>query len=171
MIGPRLSSVLLCALLALLPGCQSYRLGTSAQLSFRSLYIAPITMRALLPQAQPILSTHVREAFARDGRVTLVNDAGQAEATLQILVRDYHREVATVRPGDTGLARKFQVTLTAEATLIDNRTGQPLFESRPIVSTRDVFTDRGQQQAEYQILPLLAQDLAQKTAHAVLDTW
>jgi hypothetical protein len=128
-------------------------------------------MHALVPQAQPILGNSLREAFIHDGRATVVNDAAGADATLQITVRDYHRTVATVLPGDTGLARKFVVTLEAAATLTDNRSGQALFKDRPLVVQRDVFTDSGQQQAEYQILPLLAQDLAQKAAHAVLDTW
>jgi len=40
-----------------------------------------------------------------------------------------------------------------------------------MIVKRDVYTDSGQQQAEYQILPLLAEDLAAKASHAVLDTW
>lgn len=154
----------------LFAGCAGYQLGTGGSLAFRSLHVAPVTMRALIPQAQSILTDAVRDAFARDGRVTLA-PTPDADAILTITVRNYHREVATVRPGDTGLARKFIVTLTAEATLVKNATGEEYFHQRMIEVKRDVFTDSGQQQAEYQILPLLAQDLAEKARHAVLDTW
>jgi len=152
-------------------GCGHYQLGTTGKLSFATLHVAPVTMRTLVPQADPIIGTQLREAFVRDGRVRLANSPDAAEATLQLTVRDYRRDVATVRPGDTGLARKFTVTLSADATLIDNRTGAVLFQDREIVARRDLFTDSGQLQAEYQLLPLLAQDLAARTAHAVLDTW
>ena len=61
--------------------------------------------------------------------------------------------------------------MTAEATLTDNRNGKDLFTARKLTVKRDAYTDSGQQQAEYQILPLLAEDLAAKVSHAVLDTW
>jgi len=159
------------AVLSLIVGCSSYQLGTTGKLSFATLHVAPVKMVALVPQAEPIISTQLRTAFINDGRLRLENSPDTAEATLLIVVKNYHREVATVRPGDTGLARKFIVTMTAEASLTDNRNGQPLFTKRKLIVKRDVYTDSGQQQAEYQILPLLAEDLAAKASHAVLDTW
>lgn len=152
-------------------GCSHYRLGTEAQPGFSTLSIEPVTVKALIPQSAPIFSTQVREAFIRDGRVAVTDFGGTADATLSIVVKTYDREVATVRPGDTGLARKFIITVTAEATLHDNRSGQDLFARRPLVLKRQLYTDSGQNQAEYQLLPLLAQDLADKAKHAVLDVW
>lgn len=159
------------ALVLLCTGCSHYQLGTEGKLTFATLHVAPVTMRTLIPQAEPILGTQLREEFIRDGRVRLENSSEDADATLRLTVRDYRRDVATVRPGDTGLARKFTVTLQADATLVDNRTGTMLFQDRPITVRRDLFTDGGQLQAEYQLLPHLAQELAARTAHAVLDTW
>lgn len=152
-------------------GCAHYQLGTSAELEFGTLYVVPVKMVALVPQAEPVITAQLRSAFVRDGRVELSNSETLADATLTVIVRDYHREVATVRSGDTGLARKFIVTLTAEATLTDNRSGKVYFKNRPLVAKRDLYTDSGQQQAEYQLLPMLAEDLAAKASHAVLDTW
>ena len=83
----------------------------------------------------------------------------------------YEREVAAASATDTGLARKFALNLRANCTLTDNRSKQPLFTNRPIRVTRDAFTDSGQLQAEYQTLPLLADALADRVAHAVLDVW
>ncbi|MFI5356025.1 MAG: LPS assembly lipoprotein LptE, partial [Opitutales bacterium] len=152
-------AVLLAALLGT-AACSHYQLGTAGRLAFTSLYVEPPDMRALVPEAQPVIGRAVRTAFIHDGRVALTDSATDADATLRLIVRDYHRDVATVRPDDTGLARKFRITLGADATLIDNRTGKVLFKDRRLVAQRDIFTDSGQLQAEYQILPLLAQDLA-----------
>jgi hypothetical protein len=161
----------LCVAIAGLAGCSHYQLGTGGALAFRTIYVAPIENKTLLPQARALVSTVLREELLRDGRVTLVNAPEQADATLSLVLSDYHRDVATVRPGDTGLARKFALTLAATITLRDNRTGKNLFEQRPVNAVQDAYTDSGQLQSEYQALPLLAGALAKKVAHAALDVW
>ena len=152
-------------------GCASYRLGTGSTLKFSTLYIAPITSEALIPQAQALVTTQLRAAFIRDGRVTLVDSAAAADAVLNVTLTTYSRSVAVSRPDDTGLARRFDVTLQAKATLTDNRTKQPYFSARPLDAKRGVFTDSGLVPSEYQALPLLAELLASEAVHAVLDTW
>jgi len=166
-------SLLLCAAACFLctAGCANYQLGTGTALAFRTLYIEPVGNQTQLPQSQPLLSTRLRETFARDGRVALTNSASAADATLTVVINLYQREVAVVREGDTGLARKFNVTLGAICTLRENRTGRLIFENRPITAMREVFTDSGQLQAEYQTLPLLAEALSAKVAHAALNVW
>jgi hypothetical protein len=168
----RLASVL-CLLLSVLglAGCSHYRLGTGGTLTFRTLYITPVANKTLLPQAQALVSTQLRETFARDGRVSLVSSPEAADATLTVVINDYHRDVAAVREGDTGLARKFNLVLGASCTLRDNRAAKTLFAERPVNATREAFTDGGQLQAEYQALPLLADALSAKIAHAALDVW
>ena len=166
-------SFFLAALAVLFAGtaCSHYQLGTGATPSFRTLHIEPVANKTLLPQAQAIVSTRLRETFARDGRVGLANSAAGTDATLTVTINEYRREIAAVREGDTGLARKFNVTLGVACTLRDNRTGKVIFENRPVTAVREVFTDSGQLQAEYQTLPLLAEALASKVMHAALDVW
>lgn len=158
-------------LLFSLTGCAHYQLGTGNALAFRTLYVEPVANKTMLPQSQALVSTRVRETFARDGRVQLTNSAAGTDATLTIVLNDYRRDIAAVREDDTGLARKFNVTLGALCTLRDNRSGKILFENRPVNAVREVFTDSGQLQSEYQTLPLLAEALAAKIAHTALDVW
>jgi hypothetical protein len=154
-----------------LGGCAHYQLGTGGTLAFHTLYAAPIENKTLLPQAHAIVSTALREELLRDGRITLVDSPDQADATLSLVITDYHRDIATVRSDDTGLARKLALTLRATVTLRDNRTGRDLFSQRPVDAEHDAYTDSGQLQSEYQVLPLLAGALAKKVAHATLDVW
>ncbi|MEN9661507.1 MAG: hypothetical protein RL324_456 [Verrucomicrobiota bacterium] len=156
---------------ALLAGCSHYGLGTGVALPFHSVYIAPVENRSDAPAAAALMSTLLRSEFLRDGRVQLVNSPEAAEATLALVLTGYSRVAATARPGDTGLARKFAVTLSGKLTLQDNRSGKVLFSGRPVDGVRDVFTDSGQLPAEAQALPDLAGDLAKKVAHAALDVW
>lgn len=156
---------------ALIAGCAHYRLGTGAGPGFRTIFVEPVANRTLLPQAQSLLSTQLRESLARDARVQLVNSAAGADATLTVTIDGYRREIAAVREGDTGLARKFNITLGVSCTLRDNRGSRTIFENRPVSAMREAFTDGGQLQSEYQVLPLLAESLAAKIVHAALDVW
>ncbi len=152
-------------------GCGHYQLGTTGQLRFSTLYVAPVVNKTMLPQAQAIVSTQLREALLHDGRVSLANSPAEADATLTVVLEDYHRDVRSAREDDTGLARKFALTLGAKCTLRDNRGSRDLFAGRAVSVSRDAFTDGGQLQSEYQALPLLAEALADKVSHAVLDVW
>ncbi|MBI5381729.1 MAG: hypothetical protein HZA31_07505 [Opitutae bacterium] len=162
----------LLALLAvgLLPACSHYRLGTSGTLAFHSVYIVPVESDTQLPQVRALVGTQLRETFIRDGRVALANSATDAEATLEVRLKGYQRDASVARADDTGLARKFNVVLTAECTL-RTRAGKVLFEKRQVQVQRDAYTDSGQLQSEYQTLPLLADALAKQVAHVVLDVW
>jgi hypothetical protein len=168
---PRLPVFCLLSAVLCLPGCAHYQLGTEGKLGFTTLYVAPVANKTLLPQAQAIVSTQLREAFIKDARVTLVDSAADADATLSVTITDYHREVTAAREDDTGLARKFALTLGTTCTLRDNRSGKELFAKRAVSVQRDAYTDSGQLQSEYQTLPLLADALAQKISHTVLDVW
>ncbi len=154
-----------------LAGCAHYRLGTGAEPGFSSIYIAPVAVETMLPQAQAVAGTAIREAFARDGRVRLAENSAEAEVVLKVTLVGYDREVATVRADDTGRARRFDVSLRARCTLTDRRTGRTLFADRVFTAKRGIFTDSGQQQAEYENLPLLAADLARQLLGGTLDTW
>lgn len=152
-------------------GCSNYQLGTGTTLKFSSLYVAPVTSEALLPQARVLVNTQVREALLRDGRVTLADSPEQADAVLTLVLSSYNRQVVVSQEEDTGRARRFDVTLVAHATLVDNRTKEHYFTQRPLEVKRGIFTDSGLVPAEYEGLPLLAESLAERTVHAVLDTW
>jgi hypothetical protein len=155
----------------LITACAHYQLGTSGRLAFTTLFIEPVENKALLPESAALVGTQLRESFLNDGRVALVNSPAQADAILHVTLTQYSRAQTAARADDTGLARKFQLTILAECTLRDNRTGKVLFEKRPVSAAKEAYTDSGQLQSEYNTVPLLAASLADSVAHAVLDVW
>lgn len=165
-------SFCLSSLLLGLTGCANYQLGTGADAKgFASIYIAPIKNEAASPQSVAILTREIRSAISTDGRSRLAQSPTQAEAVLEIRLADRDRSFTSVNPNDTALARKFDLTLTALVTLIDQRTGQAVFEDREIQVTRQIYVDGGQNPAEYQVMPQLAATLADRVVHSVLDVW
>lgn len=169
----RLLSAVLCLLASVLclTGCAGYQLGTGSAPKFATLFVAPVKTEALVPQARAELTTRLREAFIRDGRMRLVNSAESADAVLEVTVAGYKRDVVVTRADDTGLARRFDVTLQARATLRSNRDKSLYFTDRVIESKRGAMTDDGLVPAETQLLPILGESLATEAVSAVLDTW
>jgi hypothetical protein len=174
--------VLLLVAAFLAQGCSHYRMGAGPAPAFATLYIAPTKNKTTTAQARELVSTMVREAFIKDGRVELVDGKGEADATLEVTLVNYRRENSANREDDNGLARKFTLRLTASCSLRDNRSGRMLFDGRLIEVQREAFLDNGlgsvpfgtsndQLQSEYNTLPLLADLLSDKVTHAVLDVW
>lgn len=154
-----------------LTACRHYQPGPGGTSEIRTLYIAPVGQTSGLPQANALITTAVREAFRRDGRVRLARSPAEADAVLTLTLDDYRRETATVQAADTGLARKFDLLLNASARLESPRDGRVWFAARPLQVRRQAFVDQGQLQSEYQALPHLAAELADRVVHAVLDVW
>jgi hypothetical protein len=177
----RVWSLLLVSALAL-QGCSHYHMGAGPAPSFSTLYIPPTKNKTTIAQSQVTLTTMVRNAFMKDGRVEVVDDEHDADATLTITLTNYRRDNAANREDDNGLARKFTLRLSAVMTLRDNRTGEMLFKDRTVEVQREAFVDNGlgsvpfgvvnnQLQSEYNTFPLLADLLATKATHAALDVW
>lgn len=171
--GFRLLPAVLGLLLSVLclTGCAGYRLGTGTEPKFATLFVAPVGSDVILPQARVELTTRLREAFIRDGRIRIVASAEEADAVLRVTIADYRRDVVVSRTDDTGLGRRFDITLQARATLASNRQAQPWFAHRLLEARRGAMVDDGLVPAETQLLPILAESLAGEAVHAVLDTW
>jgi Lipopolysaccharide-assembly len=166
----------------MLQGCAHYKLGAGPGPNFATLYIEPAKNKTTLAQSQETVSTMMREAFIKDGRLEVVASTADADATLEVSLVNYRRENAANREDDNGLARKFTLHLTAVLSLRDNRTGQMLFDKRTVEVQREAFVDNGlgsvpfgtvnnQLQSEYNTFPFLAELLAAKATHVVLDVW
>jgi Lipopolysaccharide-assembly len=171
--------------LALICGtaCSHYRMGTGAEHPFETIFIPAVETYAVLPQATAIFTTQLRDAFIRDGRLRVVNTPEEADVILSVKLGAFRRERLTALPSDTGITRKFGLTLDATCTLTQTKGGKALFTDRPLHVERQIFTEDGsggtgatilstqQVQAEYQIVPQLAEPLATQARGAVLDTW
>lgn len=172
-------------LVTLLAACSHYRLGTGVERDFETLFVAPVATEGLAPQATAVLTTQIREAFIRDGRLKIVNTPDEADAVLSVTLGSYDRARLTSTPDDSGLARKMNIELLTTATLRDPDGDKTWFADQPVRVDRQIFTDDGstdtsatdflrpvqQTQAEYQLLPQLGEALGAQLKNLVLDTW
>lgn len=165
------AAIALAAAMLLAGGCASYQLGSPSNPTFDTVFVPPVANDSFMPQSRAAVTTAVREAFARDGRVELAANAGSAGRVIEIRLTDYSREMATALPSDTALARKFVLTLNAEVRVVDPANREAQITPVAISVSVDAYTDSGQQQAEFQAVPQLADKLATEVVHRVLDVW
>ncbi|NBB80114.1 MAG: hypothetical protein GVY36_11830, partial [Verrucomicrobia bacterium] len=147
-----------------------------------NIYVKPVQNDSFAPQAQALLTSQIREALIRDGRLRLVTSEKAADAVLLVKLTQYSRETATRDRQDTTVGVDFDLNLAAEVTLFDQVNGQYFFKERLLSERSNAFVDnpfappgttrsQGFLQAEYQAMPRITRDLAKKIADEVLSPW
>lgn len=155
--------------LVFLIGCASYQAGDGTAVPFSSIKIDPVINQSFAPQINPVINHDLREAFIQTSRVQV--DSTSPDAQLSVTLTKYNRETIATNSQDTGLARKYELTLTASCDLVDLNESKPLFSTREVTATVDIFLDAGQTQAETNAIPLLSKKLAEAIANEVLQVW
>ncbi|MBH53680.1 MAG: hypothetical protein CMI18_04970 [Opitutaceae bacterium] len=165
-------SSLACLTLALgllLVGCAHYQPGNGSTLGFKSIEIEAVKNQSMAPQANQVLNHDLRETFIQSGKVSV--ESTNAHALLKVVLTDFDRETITTNSRDTGLARKYTLSLSADCTLIDQIENVAFFENRTVSAKLDVYLDSGQTRSETIALPLLSKKLAESIEQEVLQAW
>jgi hypothetical protein len=149
--------------------CAHYQSGDGTAVPFNSIQISPVVNKSQAPQINQVLNHDLRETFIQSGKV-MVESSG-ANAQLDVTVTGFQRETIATNSQDTGLARKYAITLTSNCSLINLLDETPYFSDRRIEVTLDIFLDSGQTQAETIAMPELSKKLAQTIANEVLHVW
>ena len=152
-----------------LQSCAHYQAGDGSSLSFSSIQVNPVSNQSQAPQITQVLNHDLRQAFIRSGKVQL--ESSGADAQLNVTLVRYDRENIATNSQDTGLARKYALTLTASCDLINIGEDSAYFRNRTISTSLDIFLDSGQTRAETNAIPLLSKKLADAISNEVLQTW
>jgi hypothetical protein len=162
--------LIVCGLL-LAQGCATYKLGLPEAPPFRTLFIPAVANHSFAPQMQGLLTNSLRESFARGRPVRLAGSRQGADATLEIKVTGYKRQMATAQQQDTGQPASFYLDLQAEGTLVNNQTGKVYFKNRPFSGRVQSFGSDKLVERERQNLHLLARNLSREIQQEVTSAW
>ncbi|MGB0408434.1 MAG: LPS assembly lipoprotein LptE [Opitutales bacterium] len=165
-----------------LAACKSYQLGHPTELPFETIYVQAATNDSYAPQAQALISSEIREAIIRDGRVKLVAGQNDADVILYVNLTDYKRQAGTRDQDDTEVAQDYAITLEAEIALYDPRNDTYLFKSRTVgehttayagnpYADSGVLQTGGLIQSEYQAMTRIARGMGRKIADETLSAW
>jgi len=158
--------------LAGLAGCAHYHLGAAGPLPFHTLYVSVAKNRSFAPQAQAPVTEMLRQSLLQEGNLKLTEQT-DADATLEVVLTNFQQVAAATQQGNSLNAQSYTFTLTANCTLVDNRSGKVYFKDRAIDASEVAYVQGGDSlsEAEYQTMPELARQLAQEIKNEVVDTW
>jgi len=168
-----LASVLLAGFaLSGLVSCSHYRLGAAGPLPFRTLYVSVAKNQSYAAQVQAPVTEMLRQSLLQEGNLQLTEQS-DADATLDVVLVDYHRATAATQQGNSLNAQSYTLLLTAHCTLVDNRSGKVYFKDRVVDASQVAYVQNGDSftEAEYQTIPKLARDLAGEIKDEVISTW
>ncbi len=154
-----------------LPGCTTYKLGLPEAPPFRSIFVPAIVNKSFAPQMQTALSHSLRESFVSGGPIQLTGTREAADATLEITISKYNRQMATSNPQDTGQPASFYLTINAKGSLVNNHTGEFYFKDRNFNQKIQSFGGNKLVERERQNLLLLARNLSKEIHQEVTSAW
>lgn len=155
----------------LLGGCASYHSGSPQALPYSSVSVSPSRNLSSLPQIEGPLNAAVRQAILQSGSLKLANGAN-ADAILEITVLEVRREIAAVSSNDVGRGRKFELVANLEFSLKKpGEAGLFFIERQPFSIKRDIYSDSGLVDSEYQAVPEISRQIAERVAELLVDRW
>lgn len=181
-------SVSALAMLALVTsGCATYKAGTGAPATSRTIWVAPAVNHSYMPQIAVVISERVREAFLEDN-VSLIVRKDEADTRLDITVTGVDRfgranglRVGTVDDttgnvrykSDRGLDKSYDVVIAARAVLTETRTGKVLLDREFASSSQALPSpyDLTNADNERMLIPILARDIARQVHDAIAHGW
>ncbi len=151
-------------------GCAGYHIGPVTKTSFHSIAVPMFRNETLVPQLEAQISNAIIQRLQQDGSLQ-IESRSRADVVLIGTVERYDRIALRSLRTDTGVPREFRISITVRVEALDRRTGETVLKSTVVQGTSDVFIGEDQQSAEYQALPLVADDIAKRVAGLLVESW
>ncbi|PTY06702.1 hypothetical protein DB346_00065 [Verrucomicrobia bacterium LW23] len=155
---------------ATLTGC-AYRVGNiggERTQGVRSIYVPMAINRSIVPDIQTTVTSAVVRQIENDGTVG-TNDSMNADAELQVLITNVRRTPSRGTKGDANITAEYLLTIDAEATYTNRRTGQKI--KFYVYGESNYFIQQDQQEGERQSLPQAADNLAYNIVKQIVEGW
>lgn len=165
----------LCGLAVLLmTGCMDYHVGSLLKADYHSIAVLPFQNRTSQPE--PGLEAQITGAIIKrlqaDG--TLKIELPQnADIVLTGKITDYKRLPLRSLLKLTSVPREYRITITAKIEAHDRRTGTVILKTTEVSGSADTFIGQDQdlQSADFQALPLIADDLSRHVVSLLAESW
>jgi hypothetical protein len=147
-----------------------YRLGPVSHTDHKSVAVPMFRNKTLHPQLEAQITNAIIKRFQADGTLR-VDSRDDADVVVTGVIIDYTRdELRSVRE-DVGTAREYRINITAEIEARDGRTGKMIVEKTSVTGKADTFIGSDLQSAEFQALPLAADDMARQVISLLTESW
>ncbi len=152
-----------------LAGCAGYRLGPSNGIAAgeKSIQVRPFSNSTLEPRLTDALTGQLRRELQRDGTFRLATQ-DDGDIVVSGNITRYVRREMSMSEVDTLTPVDFRLTLTAHVTARERSSGKVLLD-RMVTGSAFIRIGTDLPDAERQVLPVLAGDLARNVAALLAD--
>jgi len=170
----RITTVFIPLVLAgILAGCAGYKLGNiqgTQMKDVKSIYV-PVVINRTLEPGLPVMATNaILRQLDNDGTFASARSK-DADAQLDVTIMTFDRNSIRSSREDTLITTQFRITLTANVTLTNFRTGEVIFKDRKVTGQTEYFVQADAVEVERQYLPLAADNLAYNIVKQVTEGW
>jgi len=171
--APCNSITVLCSIVCsclLFSGCAGYHIGPVTQRSFQTVSVPMFRNRTLRPQLEAQITNAIIKGLQEDGSLRIESEP-DADVVLDGDIIRYERNTLRFLRNDSRVPREFEIAITVRVEAKDRRTGDIVLKSTEVTGKSDVFIGADQQSAEFQALPLVADDIARKVVGLLVENW
>jgi hypothetical protein len=165
-----LAAATIAACLLLQTGCAGYRVGPVLNADYKSAAVPMFKNKTLRPQLEAQITNAIIRQLQSDGTLR-IDSQDAADIVVAGEIIDYQRTPLRSVRQETGVAREYRITITAQVDARDRRTGQAIFSAAKVAGSTDVFIGDDLQAAESQALPLIADELARNVVSLLVESW
>lgn len=152
-----------------LTSCAGYKLGPSngEPAGSKSIQINSFINQTLEPRLSEYINSSMRKRVQQDGTFQLETQGG-SDIVVSGVITEFKRGELAYQPGDVLTPRDYTLTLHAQITAIERRTGKTNV-NRSVIGRTAIRIGADLPSAERQAIPLLADDLARNAVSLLAD--
>jgi hypothetical protein len=154
----------------ILTGCAGYKIGPTLGANYRSVAVLMFRNKTYQAQIERQITSAIIRQFQADGTLR-VESAAAADLILTGEITDYRRHELRSQPNDSNAPREYEIDIDARIEARDRVTGKLVLGPKVVNGKAATFIGNDLQTAEEQVLPLVAQNLAQHVVTLLAEKW
>jgi hypothetical protein len=155
---------------ALAAGCMGYRVGPVLKADYRSVAVPMFKNKTYKPQLEAQITNGIIKRLQADGTLRVDSEAN-ADVVVTGEITHYDRLALRLTQEDVNVPREYRLVIIVHVEGRDRRTGKVVLKPTDISGTTDMFIGADLQSAEYQALPLVADDVARQVVSLLVESW
>jgi hypothetical protein len=154
----------------LLSGCLGYQLGGSRPKGIETVAMAAVVNKSAEPAIELQVTHAVRDRIQFDGRLKLVNSAGEADSVIEIVLTEYRLTPIAFSSDQKTTPEIYRLRITGTAILKNAETGELLSESKTYGEATFPF-EADLTSSKRDALPRAAAELAKFMVDDLIEQW
>ena len=149
-----------------------YHVGSISKADYHS--VAVLTFQNRTPHPEPGLESQITGAIIKrlqaDGTLR-VESQDNADIVLTGKITQYHRAPLRFMRDITSVPREYRITIAAKIEAHNGRTGAVVLKPTVVTGSADTFIGVDLQSADFQTIPLVADNLARRIVSLLAESW